>query len=138
MSNLMISDYAMKQQSNAAAEALATILRDNGSMRLYGGEQRPLSQRTDGRIVECKLTSVTVDGGVITVEWAASKALKDAVVTLRRDERVTYYRLCSGNVPVMSGSVGMTAAEFNMVINNTEIKDGMDIKAGKLIHSVRA
>ena len=129
MLNLLISDYAMKQQSNAAAEALATILRDNGSMRLYGGEQRPLSQRTDGRIVECKLTSVTVVEGVITVEWAASKALKDGVIT--------YYRLCSGNVPVMSGSVGMTTG-FNMVINDTKIKTGMDIKAGKLIHSVMA
>src|SRR3990170_2708251 len=130
MLNLMISDYAMKQQSNAAAEALATILRDNGSLRLYSGEQRPLSQRTDGRLVECKLTSVTVDGGIITVEWAASKALKDGTVT--------YYRICTGNVPVMSGSVGMTTEEFNMVINNTEIKTGMDIKEGKLIHSVRA
>ena len=129
MSNLMISDYAMKQQSNAAAEALATILRDNGSLRLYSGEQPLLKTRTDGRIVECKLTSVTVDGGIITVEWAASKALKDGTIT--------YYRLCSGNVPVMSGSVGMTT-EFNMVINDTEIKTGMDIKAGKLIHSVRA
>ena len=130
MLNLMISDYAMKQQSNAAAEALATILRDNGSLRLYAGEQRPLRTRTDGRIVECKLTSVTVAEGVITVEWSASKALKDGTVT--------YYRLCSGNVPVMSGSVGMTAAEFNMVINDTEIKTGMDMKAGKLIHSTRA
>src|SRR3972149_9611343 len=97
MLNLMISDYAMKQQSNAAAEALATILRDNGSMRLYSGEQRPLSQRTDGRLVECKLTSVTVDGGVITVEWAASKALKDAVVTLRRDEDRKSTRLNSSH-----------------------------------------
>ena len=129
MLNLMLSDYAMKQQSNAAAEALATILRDNGSIRWYAGEQRPLTQRTDGRLIECKLTSVTVVEGVITVEWAASKALKDGVIT--------YYRLCSGNVPVMSGSVGMTA-EFNMVINDTEIKTGMDIKAGKLIHSVMA
>jgi len=129
MLNLMISDYAIKQQSNAAAEALATILRDNGSMRLYAGEQRPLTQRTDGRLVECKLTSVTVEGGIITVEWSATKALKDGTVS--------YYRLCSGNVPVMSGSVGVTT-EFNMVINNTEIKTGMDIKAGKLIHSVMA
>jgi len=129
MLNLLISDYAMKQQSNAAAEALATILRDNGSLRLYSGDQRPLSQRTDGRLAECKLTSVTVAEGIITVEWAASKAGKDGVVA--------YYRLCSGNVPVMSGSVGMTA-EFNMVINDTEIKAGMEIKEGKLIHSVMA
>ena len=127
MLNLLISDYAMKQQSNAAAEALATILRDNGSMRLYSGDHPPLNIRTDGRIVECKITNVTVDGSVVTVEWSASKALKNGTIT--------YYRLCSGNVPVMSGSVGMTA-EFNMVINDTEIKTGMDIKAGKLIHSV--
>src|SRR3989337_1988211 len=127
MSNLMISDYAMKEQSNAAAEALAIILRDNGSMRLYSGEQPSLKTRTDGRLVECKLTSVTVAEGIITVEWSASKALKDG--------EVTYYRICTGNVPVMSGSVGMTTEDFNMVINNTEIKSGMDIKAGKLIHS---
>jgi hypothetical protein len=130
MHNLQISIFVLNQQ----AEALAKILMDNGSMRLYAGIQPLITTRTDGRLSENKITSATVNDGALTVKWTESRVFKSGTVS--------YYRLCTGNIPVMAGSVGVETknsdgsftSNFDMSIAETDIKIGMVIPSGTLIH----
>lgn len=116
---LQLSDYVQEKQS----EVIAELLRKDGSLRLYSGEQRPLSQRTDGRIAECKITEVTVSGPTLTVKWDAGTATKDG--------NADYFRLVSGNIPVLSGSI-----PEQMEMSDRALKVNMVVDSATLTHSV--
>lgn len=116
---VQLSLYAQTQQ----AEALAAIIRVDGQMRLYEGEQRPLDTRTDGRLVSCPITSVTVEGGTLTVTWDQA--------TVTKDGQADFYRITTGNIPVLSGSI-----PEQMEMSDRALKVGTVVDIGTLVHSV--
>lgn len=118
---LQLSKYVISSQANVIAE----LLRVEGSLRLYEGTQPPISQRTEGRIVECKISEVTVEGATITVKWDAGTAIKSG--------QADYFRLCSKNIPVLSGAIG---EGMEMEMSDREIKVGSVVDAGMLLHTV--
>lgn len=116
---IQLSKYVVTAQANIIAE----LLRVEGSLRLYSGVQPDITTRTEGRLVECKLSEITVDGATLTIKWDAGTVIKDGVAG--------YYRLVSGNIPVMSGSI-----PDQMQIDNSDLKVNTVIDAGTLTHSV--
>lgn len=116
---VQLSQYAQQQQ----ATALADIIRVDGQLRLYEGEQRPLDQRTDGRLVSCQITSVTVEGGTITVTWDQA--------TVTKEGNADFYRITTGNIPVMSGSIPK-----QMEMSDRALKVNMVVDSGTLTHTV--
>ena len=120
---LQISTYTLQRQ----AEVIAEILGKDGAMRLYEGEQRPLTQRTDGRLCDCKIVSATVEGGTVTIKWESAPVTKDG--------NADFFRLVSGNVPVISGTIG---EGMEMEMSDTKLVAGNIINAGMLVHKVMA
>lgn len=116
---MQLSKYVIAQQ----CEVIAALLRADGALRLYSGSEPDISVRTEGRLVSCPVTSVTIEGATLTIKWDAGTVIKDGVAG--------YYRIVSGNIPVMSGSI-----PDQMQIDNADLKVNTVIDAGTLTHSV--
>lgn len=116
---IQLSKYVTTAQANVIAE----LLRVEGSLRLYSGNQPEISTRTDGRLVECKLSEITVDGATLTIKWDAGTVIKDGVAG--------FYRLVTGNIPVLSGSI-----PEQMQMDDVNLKINTIIDAGEMTHTV--
>lgn len=115
---IQLSKYVVSSQANIIAE----LLRVEGSLRLYSGAQPEISTRTEGRLVECKLSEITVSDGTITVKWDAGTAIKSG--------QADFFRLCSKNIPVLSDTIS------EIMMPDRELKVGTIVSAGELKHSV--
>lgn len=116
---LQLSKYVIAQQ----CEVLAALLRTEGALRLYSGEQPNIEMRTEGRLVSCPISSVTIEGGTLTIKWDSA--------TVTKEGSASYFRMVSGNIPVLSGSI-----PEQMEMSDRELKVGTQIDAGEMTHSV--
>lgn len=116
---LQLSKYVITKQ----AEILAELLRTDGTLRLYEGAQPSIDTRTEGRLVECQISEVIVDGGTLTIKWESGTAIKDG--------NADYFRLCNKNIPVLSGAI-----PDEMEMTDRALKVGTIVDAGMLVHSV--
>lgn len=116
---LQLSKYTLTEMANV----LAIQLRNEGALRLYSGAQPDITVRTDGRLVSCPISEVTIDGGTLTIKWESGTAIKEG--------SADYFRLCNKNIPVLSGSI-----PEEMSMTDRALKVGTIVDAGMLIHTV--
>ena len=116
---MQLSKFVLQSQ----AEVIAAMLRQDGAMRLYEGDQPELAVRTEGRLCSCPISSAVVSGGTLTITWDSATAVKEG--------RADYYRMVTGNIPVMGGTIGE-----EMEMADREIKVGTIIDSGVLVHNV--
>lgn len=122
---IQLSKYVVQQQ----AEVIATLLRADGALRIYSGDQPDITTRTEGRLVSCPVTEVIVEGGTLTIKWDSA--------TVTKEGNADYFRLVSGNIPVLSGKIGSSDEDDSeMQMTDRELKIGTIVDAGILVHSV--
>lgn len=116
---IQLSRYVVTQQ----AEVIAALLRKDGALRLYSGAQPNIETRTEGRLVSCTISAVTIEGGTLTIKWDKAEVIKEGVAG--------FFRLVSGNIPVLSGSI-----PAQMQMDDVNLKVNTIIDAGEMTHTV--
>lgn len=115
---MQLSKYVIASQ----AAVIAELLRKDGALRIYSGVEPSIETRTEGRLLSCPIVSVEVNGAILTIKYDSAAVTKEG--------SANYFRLVSGNIPVLSDTIP------DEMMSDRELKVGTIIDAGMMLHSV--